>query len=426
MVETSMSETQTSPIRVLHLIDGLGGGGSERWIWDIVRLSDARRVRHFVVTMYPDTGGFVYATRLRAVGAYGNRPKSPVLPGIARYFRQRENTLLLYPLRKLQSLTWHFGRQASAFIDVARALAQFRPHVIHVHTFHGFSPGVFLKSLLHLPLVHTVPALFTQMREAGFGWMPRRYAWFHRKVDRFVTGASVSDLHGIGIPPSKIVPIQGVVEVEAVLAIAANRELYYRTVREELKIAPDSLILLSVGRLHPSKGHEYALEALPKVRARFSQVEWLVLGEGGQRDVLVQRARELGVQAHVHLMGFHDAPLRYYAAADVYLRTPIYEAENLSSYHAMAIGLPVVGFNTRCETELLEKVGHGILVPKGDSAKLAEEIIEILSLSDKGQKIGRRGAEYAQKYLDIHQTISSYMDIYQALCSSLQRAARIV
>jgi glycosyltransferase involved in cell wall biosynthesis len=154
------------------------------------------------------------------------------------------------------------------------------------------------------------------------------------------------------------------------------------------------------------------------VRARFPKAEWFVLGEGGQRDVLVQRARELGVQAHVHLMGFHDTPLRYYAAADVYLRTPIYEAENLSSYHAMAIGLPVVGFNTRCETELLEKVGHGVLVPKEDSGKLAEGIIEILSLSDKGRAMGHRGAEYSKKYLDIHQTIASYMDIYEALCSS--------
>ncbi|TKB69496.1 MAG: glycosyltransferase family 4 protein [Nitrospira sp.] len=306
-----------------------------------------------------------------------------------------------------------------------RALVRFRPHVIHVHTFHGFSLGVFLKSFLHLPLVHTVPALFTQMHDAGFGWMPRRYARLHSKVDRFMTGASVSDLHGIGIPPSKIVLIQGVVDVEAVEVFAATRESCYRAVREELKIDPDSLILLSVGRLHPSKGHEYALEALPKVRARFSKAEWLVLGEGAQRDVLAQRARELGVVAHIHLMGFHDAPLRYYAAADVYLRTPIYEAENLSSYHAMAIGLPVVGFNTRCETELLDKVGHGVLVANEDSRKLAEGIIEILSHPDKGREMGRQGAEYSKSYLGIHQTIASYTDVYEALCPSRPNATCI-
>lgn len=412
-------------IKVMHLIDGLGGGGSERWIWDIVRLSDPRRVSHSVVTMHPDVGDFVYTERLRAAGAYVNQLNSPVLLGMTRYIREWEKITVLYPLRKILSLTWHISRQASALFHVARALAQFRPHVIHVHTFHGFSLGVLLKSLFHLPLVHTVPALFTQMRDAGFGWMPRRYSWFHSQVDRFVTGASASDLYGIGIPPSKIAFIQGVVDAEAVEAAAATRELCYRTVRKELKIAPDSLVLLSVGRLHPSKGHEYALEALLKVLARFSKAEWVVLGEGIQRDLLAQRARELGVQAHVHLMGYQDTPLRYYAAADVYLRTPIFEAENLSSYHAMAMSLPVVGFNTRCETELLEKVGHGVLVPNEDSGKLADGIIKVLSLSDRGQKMGRRGAEYAKKYLDIHQTISSYMDIYQALYSSRQRAARI-
>jgi len=40
--------------RVLHIIDTLGGGGSERLVWDIVRLSDPARVKHRVVTVFPD------------------------------------------------------------------------------------------------------------------------------------------------------------------------------------------------------------------------------------------------------------------------------------------------------------------------------------------------------------------------------------
>ena len=62
---------ETRPVRVLHLIDGLGGGGSERLLWDTIRLSAPEDVIHYVVTMYPDHGDhFVYADLLRARGAY--------------------------------------------------------------------------------------------------------------------------------------------------------------------------------------------------------------------------------------------------------------------------------------------------------------------------------------------------------------------
>src|ERR1051325_4567760 len=63
------------PLRVLHIIDTLGGGGSERLVWDIVRLSDPARVRHRVVTIFRE--GYlvtpVYAEPLRQLGAYGSK-----------------------------------------------------------------------------------------------------------------------------------------------------------------------------------------------------------------------------------------------------------------------------------------------------------------------------------------------------------------
>src|SRR6266545_1431852 len=64
--------THSDSIRVLHISDTLGGGGIERLIWDLVRLSDPQRVTHRVVTFFPDGyfGPFVYADRLHRAGAY--------------------------------------------------------------------------------------------------------------------------------------------------------------------------------------------------------------------------------------------------------------------------------------------------------------------------------------------------------------------
>src|SRR5689334_2561805 len=66
---------ETRPLRVLHIIDTLGGGGSERLVWDIVRLSDPARVQHRVVTIFPDgfLVPFVYAEALSELGAYRSK-----------------------------------------------------------------------------------------------------------------------------------------------------------------------------------------------------------------------------------------------------------------------------------------------------------------------------------------------------------------
>jgi glycosyltransferase involved in cell wall biosynthesis len=81
----------------------------------------------------------------------------------------------------------------------------------------------------------------------------------------------------------------------------------------------------------------------------------------------------------------------------------------------MGMGLPVIGFDTGQETELINKVGHGILVPNQDVGALSRAIAEMLSLSDRGRAIGLRGVEYSQANLDIQQAVEQYTSVYIAL-----------
>ena len=81
----------------------------------------------------------------------------------------------------------------------------------------------------------------------------------------------------------------------------------------------------------------------------------------------------------------------------------------------MASALPVVGFDTGNETELIRKAGHGLLVPNRDSAALAEAVARILSLPDGGREMGKLGAKYCQEHLDIRHTISQFSSAYVGL-----------
>lgn len=401
------------PVRVLHLIADLGGGGSERLLWDIVRLSKTELLEHRVVTIYPNySGDFIYADRLRACGAYqqqhATKPIVRLPKNALRNFRARHLFLIRRPLLSALRL----GLIGLATWRVARAVVGFRPDVIHVHTLPGLIPGVLMNKVFHKPLIHTVPSVFSQMEDAGYGWMPKVYARLHPWVDYFFTGASRDELLAVGIPDAKIHDIRGVVDLQAINEMEAHRDRHYTEIRQSLGLAEDACIALSVGRLHPSKGHHFVVEALPALIERFPNLHWVVLGEGAERPALEARARALGITEHVHLIGFQLDPLPYYAAANIYLRTPVFEAENLSSYQAMASGLPVVGFDTGNETELIRKAGHGLLVLNKDIAGLTEAVARILSLPDGGREMGRLGAEYCHKHLDIRHTISQFSSAY--------------
>lgn len=434
---------QTRPLRVLHTIDTLGGGGSERLIWDIVRLSDPARVKHRVVTIFPDgyLGPFVYAERLRELGAYSEtrlRKRSLLtqepLPVSSR--RDEDLSAVTRVARRLNlprglkaplvgiwnsffSLWYRIRRAAvhlrSMFTIVAQYM-RFRPDIIHTHGFYDFKYGLVFKVLFGRPTVHVVPCLFSQMEAQHTGWLASRYRRFHHLVDCFALDPGYRDeLLGVGVPDQKLLDINGTLDLDAIAFVRAERNRHRLEVRQTLGIPDDAIIALSVGRLDRTKGHSHALEALPLMLERLPALHWVVLGEGQDRAQLEKRIQELRLEQHAHLVGFDPNPLPYYAAADIFLRTTTMEGENISSRQAIAMGLPAVGFDTTCETDLITKLGHGVLVSNGDESAFAAAVCEILSLPDRGSSMAAAGVEYCNAHMSIQKHVADLVSVYAYL-----------
>lgn len=418
-------------IRVLHTIDGLTGGGSERWVLEIVRLSDPVVVRHRVVPIHPDFGRFAYAARLQALGALG-RPRISRRQG-RRYRAQLDGSARARltpsggPARRLASLPaslrniaiqlWHNGAVfPAAAVRLAIECARFRPNVIHAHTFHGLVAGLVLRRVLGRPLVHTVPSFFKHMTDNGFSWVPGVYARYHQSIDIFITNYP-AELLGIGVPPSKIEVCRGMADVAAISSLRSHRDSVRRDLCEGIGIDLNSFIGISVGRLAPEKGHEFAIRALPTILRSVPNFHWVVLGDGDLKPPLIRLARECNVDSHVHFIGFVDDPLPWYIAADLYLRTNILEGDNLSSVQAMAAALPVVGFDTESDAELVHEVGHGIVVENRNSIRFADAVCRLTTAADR-REIGERGAAYATLHFSNHLVIRACQDIYRKLAAS--------
>jgi phosphatidylinositol alpha-1,6-mannosyltransferase len=80
-----------------------------------------------------------------------------------------------------------------------------------------------------------------------------------------------------------------------------------------------ALVLLTVSRLAPNKGHLRVLEALPALRRRFPRLVYLIVGDGGMRGALERRTAELDLKGAVVFTGRVPDVRPFYQACDVFV-----------------------------------------------------------------------------------------------------------
>jgi len=134
-----------------------------------------------------------------------------------------------------------------------------------------------------------------------------------------------------------------------------------------------------MGELGSRKDFPTLIRAFAQVRLRFP-CRLVILGRGGQRQVLQSLARELGVAEDVDLPGFQANPYGFLAHAALFAFTSLWEGLGFALIEALAVGTPVV--STDCPSgprEILQGGRYGRLVPVGDAQALGLAMFETLS-----------------------------------------------
>lgn len=105
----------------------------------------------------------------------------------------------------------------------------------------------------------------------------------------------------------------------------------------------DRLHFIAVGRLEPVKQYDLLLEAFHQMQADHWQLT--IVGDGSERDNLVQKVHVLGLGQQVHFTGWvsQEAVGDYLDQADVFVLSSRSEGFPLVVLEAVRAGLPVIG-----------------------------------------------------------------------------------
>jgi glycosyltransferase involved in cell wall biosynthesis len=170
--------------------------------------------------------------------------------------------------------------------------------------------------------------------------------------------------------------------------------------------APRERSVLSVGALHPLKGHQFVIEAiatLPLPRPRL-----VVVGDRGHGGAgLVALAADRGVDLEVR-QGITFAELvELYRRAGVHACGQYEEPFGLTTLEAMATATPVVAVAEGGFPETVRDGETGLLVPR-DPGGFGEAIARVLEDSELAHRLGSAGRADVEDRWQWHRTVQAY------------------
>ena len=183
--------------------------------------------------------------------------------------------------------------------------------------------------------------------------------------------------------------------------------------RKELQLSPENVVFGTFGRLHEEKGHCYLLEAFAALERRNSRVVLLIVGDGPEKTTLEKQIDQLKLQDSVFMLGWRRDVINLMAAVDAVVQPTLQEAFSQVMAEAMWMGKPLLITDVSGATDIISNGVNGIIVPRGNSELLTNQMLNLAEDSSLRSRLGQAGRSYVESNLLIEKIIGRYEASYQ-------------
>lgn len=181
----------------------------------------------------------------------------------------------------------------------------------------------------------------------------------------------------------------------------------------------DKFLMGYLGRLSQEKQLDTVLEAAASVCRRRRNAHLMVVGDGPVRRQLVEKARTLGLQECLTMVGGvpHEQVAAFHAAFDVFLTASIGETQPLAYAEAMAAGTPVIAVAGLGAVDMIEDGVNGFLVSRHQAAeRMAEAVLRLIDDCELHRELMSNARQWARRY-DISAAADRLLEAYELAMS---------
>lgn len=373
-------------IKIMHVITTLGPAGAETMLCRLVSAMDGSRFKNEVVSL---TGILDQAEKLRATGV-------------------RVRTL---NMKKSVPNPWLVMR-------LAQWIRESKPDVIHTWMYHSNLVGALAARLAgNVPVVWGIHHSSFDPKVDKFRTLlvNRACASLSRKLPAYIvccSEASAREHERLGYATKKLQVIPNGFDLQEVKPDPAARI----SVRVELGISAEALVIGMAARFHPHKDHRNFVLAAAQLRKQMPEIHFLLCGLdiSWQNSQLARWIDAAGIRDRCHLLGTRRDMPRLFAAMDIATTTSCSEAFPVVIGEAMACGTPCVVTDVGDSALIVGETGT--VVPPGDSDALAEAWRKLI---EAGPEARRRLGIAARCRIRRHFALPAIVERYQAIYTKL-------
>jgi len=197
--------------------------------------------------------------------------------------------------------------------------------------------------------------------------------------------------------------------------------------RRQLEVPSEAVVFGTIGRLAPTKGLSYLLDAFCTVRKRVPLAHLVLLGDGPSRAELEQIAARNDCPEAIHFLGYRPNIDQLLQGIDVFVLASVAEGMPRVVLEAMAAGVPCVSTNVGGIPEMLDQGAVGMLVPPRDSEALAYAMLAWVDLPDSERQARiERASEYARRHYSHDVLTNRLAQLYESEYGLRRKRTKVV
>lgn len=210
----------------------------------------------------------------------------------------------------------------------------------------------------------------------SYTWLPHRVTTVSDHVRHYLIER--------GVPANRVATVYSPIVLPA--------PVEHSTLRDELGLADDDIVVGCVAVMRATKGHKDLIDAMVPLMTSRPKLHLVFIGGGSPvfeqtQDYIAQ----LGLQHRIHLMGMRRDVPNLLAGFDVFALATQQEASGTVYVEAQASGLPVVGTNVGGVSEMFRDGVTGILVPPKNPEALTNALQRLIDDPDLRHRMGEAG-----------------------------------